>query len=129
MTRGIIDAKALARMKPQSLLVNVARGPLVVTGELVRALQAGRLAGAVMDVTDPEPLAAQSELWDMPNVIITPHVGGQGALRADDITRLFCENLRRWRSGQPLVNYLADKRLGFPIRAAGALLWGDLCDA
>jgi len=129
MTRGIIDAEALARMKPQSLLVNVARGPLVVTGELVRALQAGRLAGAVMDVTDPEPLAAQSELWDMPNVIITPHVGGQGALRADDITRLFCENLRRWRSGQPLVNYLADKRLGFPIRAAGALLWGDLCDA
>jgi len=129
MTRGIIGPEALARMKPQSLLVNVARGPLVVTDELVRALQAGRLAGAVMDVTDPEPLAAQSELWDMPNVIITPHVGGQGASRADDITRLFCENLRRWRSGQPLVNYLADKRLGFPIRAAGALLWGDLCDA
>jgi D-3-phosphoglycerate dehydrogenase len=129
MTRGIIGPEALARMKPQSLLVNVARGPLVVTDELVRALQAGRLAGAVMDVTDPEPLAAQSELWDMPNVIITPHVGGQGASRADDITRLFCENLRRWRSGQPLVNYLADKRLGFPIRAPGALLWGDLCDA
>jgi len=129
MTRGIIGPEALARMKPQSLLVNVARGPLVVTDELVRALQAGRLAGAVVDVTDPEPLAAQSELWDMPNVIITPHVGGQGASRADDITRLFCENLRRWRSGQPLVNYLADKRLGFPIRAPGALLWGDLCDA
>jgi D-3-phosphoglycerate dehydrogenase len=129
MTRGIIGAEAIARMKPQSLLVNVARGPLVVTDELVRALQAGKLAGAVVDVTDPEPLPAQSPLWDMPNVIITPHVGGQGALRAGDITRLFCENLRRWRSGQPLVNYLADKRLGFPIRAPGALLWGDLCDA
>jgi len=129
MTRGIIGAEALVRMKPQSLLVNVARGPLVVTDELVRALQARRLAGAVMDVTDPEPLPAQSPLWDMPNVIITPHVGGQGALRADDITRLFCENLRRWRCGQRLVNYLADKRLGFPIRAPGALLWGDLCDA
>ena len=129
MTRGIIGAAALVRMKPQALLVNVARGPLVVTGELVQALQAGRLAGAVVDVTDPEPLPAQSPLWDMPNVIITPHVGGQGALRADDITRLFCENLRRWRAGKPLVNYLADKRLGFPIRAPGALLWGDLCDA
>ncbi len=129
MTRGIIGAEALVRMKPQSLLVNVARGPLVVTDELVRALQAERLAGAVVDVTDPEPLPAQSELWDMPNVIITPHVGGQGALRADDITRLFCENLRRWRAGERLINYLADKRLGFPIRAPGALLWGDLCEA
>jgi len=129
MTCGIIDAAALAHMKPQSLLVNVARGPLVVTEELVCALQAGRLAGAVMDVTDPEPLPAQSPLWDMPNVIITPHVGGQSATRADDITRLFCENLRRWRAGEPLVNYLADKRLGFPIRSSGALLWGDLCDA
>jgi D-3-phosphoglycerate dehydrogenase len=129
MTRGIIGAEALVRMKPQTLLVNVARGPLVVTGELVRALQAGKLAGAVVDVTDPEPLPAQSPLWDMPNVIITPHVGGQSAVRADDITRLFCENLRRWRAGEPLVNFLADKRLGFPIRAPGALLWGDLCDA
>jgi phosphoglycerate dehydrogenase-like enzyme len=129
MTRGMIDAAALARMKPQALFVNVARGALVVTADLVRALEAGRLAGAVLDVTDPEPLPLECPLWEMPNVIITPHVGGQSLTRPDDITRMFCENLRRWRAGDPLINYLADKKLGFPIRAAGALLWADLPDA
>ncbi len=127
MTRGILDAAALGQMKTDSLLVNVARGPLVVSDDLVRALEAGRLAGAMMDVTDPEPLPVESPLWEMPNVIITPHVGGQSALRADNITRMFCENLRRWRAGEPLVNYLADKRLGFPIRGPGSVLWGDIC--
>jgi phosphoglycerate dehydrogenase-like enzyme len=127
-TRGIIDARALARMQPQGLLVNVARGPLVVTGDLVRALQAGKLAGAVMDVTDPEPLPPDSALWEVPNVIITPHVGGQSGLRADNITRMFCENLRRWKAGEPLVNYLADKKLGFPMRVPGSVLWADICD-
>jgi D-3-phosphoglycerate dehydrogenase len=124
-TRGMIDAAALACMKPQALFVNVARGALVVTADLVGALEAGRLAGAVMDVTEPEPLPADSLLWEMPNVIITPHVGGQSGTRPDDITRVFCENLRRWQAGEPLINYLADKRLGFPIRAPGALLWAD----
>jgi phosphoglycerate dehydrogenase-like enzyme len=128
-TRGMIDAAALARMKPHALLVNVARGPLVVTADLIHALESRALAGAVMDVTDPEPLPADSPLWEMPNVIITPHVGGQSATRADDVTRIFCENLRRYLAGQPLWNYLADKRLGFPIRAPGSLLWADRCDA
>lgn len=126
MTRGIINAAALGRMKPDALLVNVARGPLVDTAALVRALREGHLAGAAIDVTDPEPLPPESDLWEMPNVIITPHVGGQSRFRADGITRLFCENLRRFRDGEPLINYLADKRLGFPIRAPGSLLWGDV---
>ncbi len=125
----MIDAAAVARMKPHALLVNVARGPLVVTADLVRALQSRAIAGAVMDVTDPEPLPPDSPLWEMPNVIITPHVGGQCATRADDVTRIFCENLRRYQAGQPLWNYLADKRLGFPIRGNGALLWADRSDA
>ncbi|MHC4176496.1 MAG: D-2-hydroxyacid dehydrogenase, partial [Planctomycetota bacterium] len=116
MTRGMIDASVLAKMKSDALLVNVARGPLVVEADLVAALDAGRLAGAVLDVTDPEPLPESSRLWEMPNVIITPHVGGQSAWRIDNITNLFCRNLRRWRAGEPLINYLSDKGLGFPIR-------------
>jgi phosphoglycerate dehydrogenase-like enzyme len=125
MTRGMIDAAALGRMKPSALLANMARGPLVVTADLAEALQAGRIAGAVMDVTEPEPLPPESPLWHMPNVIITPHVGGQSARRIDNMTRMFCENLRRWQAGQPLVNHLTDKCLGFPIRQPGALLWGE----
>jgi D-3-phosphoglycerate dehydrogenase len=92
---------------------------------LVAALVSGRLAGAVMDVTDPEPLPPESRLWAMPNVIITPHVGGQSSWRIDNMTRLFCRNLLRWRQNLPLVNYLTDKRLGFPIRGGGYPLWGE----
>jgi phosphoglycerate dehydrogenase-like enzyme len=127
-TRGIINAARLAKVKRGGLLVNVARGPLVVTADLVAALDAGHLAGAVMDVTDPEPLPLDSQLWDFPNVIITPHVGGQSSWRIDNMTELFCRNLRRWQAGLPLVNYLSDKRLGFPIRGGGYPLWGEPCE-
>lgn len=127
-TRGMIDASVLGRMKRGAVLVNVARGPLAVPGDLVAALQSGHLAGAVMDVTEPEPLPPQSPLWEMPNVIITPHVGGQSSWRIDNMTRLFCRNLRRWEAKLPLVNYLSDKRLGFPIRGGGYPLWGEACE-
>jgi phosphoglycerate dehydrogenase-like enzyme len=127
-TRGMIDAAAIAKMKEGSLLANLARGPLVAHDDMVAALQCGHLAGAVMDVTDPEPLPPTSPLWDMPNVIITPHVGGQAAWRIDAMTNLFCRNLRRWQKGLPLINHLCDKRLGFPIRGAGAPLWGEACE-
>jgi D-3-phosphoglycerate dehydrogenase len=123
-TRAMVNAGALAKMKPTALLVNVARGPLLVEEDLVEALLAKRLAGAVMDVTDPEPLPAESKLWELPKVIITPHVAGQSARRIDNMTRLFCENLGRWQRGRPLINYLADKRLGFPIRGSGVPMWG-----
>ena len=127
MTRGVVDRCLLEKMKRFSLLVNVARGPLVVEPDLVEALQSGHLAGAVMDVTDPEPLPPASPLWEMPNVIITPHVAGQSARRIDNMTRLFAENLRRWQSGRPLINLLTDKRLGFPIRGTTPL-WIDVGD-
>ena len=125
MTRGLFDAALLGKMKPGALLANVARGPLVVENGLVEALRSGRLSGAVVDVTDPEPLPAGSELWEHPRVIITPHVAGQSAWRIDNMTRLFCENLRRRADGRPLINLLTDKRLGFPIRGRGVPLWGD----
>jgi phosphoglycerate dehydrogenase-like enzyme len=126
-TRGMIGAAVLAEMKPGSLLVNVARGPLVAESDLVAAIKTGHLSGAVMDVTEQEPLPTTSQLWDLPGVIITPHVGGQAAWRIDKMTELFCRNLRRWQDGLPLVNYLSDKRLGFPIRGAGYPIWGEPC--
>jgi D-3-phosphoglycerate dehydrogenase len=124
-TRGLFDAARLAKLKRGALLCNMARGPIVVTDHLVGALCRGHLAGAVIDVADPEPLPPGHPLWDIPSVIITPHVGGQSARRIDDMTRLFCENLRRWRSGRPLINLLTDKTLGFPIRVAGTPGWGE----
>jgi len=124
-TRNMVDRQLLARMKRGSVLANVARGALVVEDDLVEAIASGHLAGAVMDVTEPEPLPPESKLWDLPGVIITPHVGGQAAWRIDRMTELFCENLRRWRERLPLINYLPDKRLGFPIRGAGYPIWGS----
>ena len=112
-TKGMIAAPQLARMKPGAILINVARGPVVVEADLVAALESGRLSGAGLDVTEIEPLPPTSHLWELPNVIITPHVGAQAARRESDVTDFFCENLRRYRSGQPLLN-LVDKELGFP---------------
>ncbi len=116
-SRGMIDAAALAKMKPGSILINVARGPLVGESALVAALRSGHLAAAGLDVTEEEPLKASSPLWEMPNVIITPHVGGQSRLRIDQMTDFFCDNLRRYLVGEPLRN-LVDKRLGYPTRVA-----------
>ncbi|HEY1068290.1 MAG TPA: D-2-hydroxyacid dehydrogenase [Pirellulales bacterium] len=113
-TKGMIDAKAIAKMRKGSVLINVARGPLVVESDLIAALKSGHLAGAGVDVAEVEPLPAESELWNLPNVVITPHVGGQCKTRIDDMTDFFIDNLRRYRAGRPLRNLIVDKRLGFP---------------
>ena len=123
-THHLLDASRLAKMKPSALLVNMARGPIIETEALVAALHAGTIAGAVMDVTDPEPLPDSHPLWSCPNVLITPHVGGQSRWRNDDVTDLLCENIRRLQSGEALINLLTDKKLGFPIRSQTAL-WID----
>ncbi|HEY4312252.1 MAG TPA: D-2-hydroxyacid dehydrogenase [Pirellulales bacterium] len=117
LTRNMIDRRAFEMMRPGSILINVARGPLVVERDLVAALESGHLAGAGLDVTAEEPLPVDSPLWSQPNVIITPHVGGQCARRIDDMTNFFCGNLARWHAGQPLAN-LVDKRLGYPMPVA-----------
>lgn len=118
-TRGMIDERRLRLLPAEAVVINMARGPLIVERDLVRVLRSGHLWGAGVDVTEEEPLAPDSPLWDFPNVIITPHVGGQRASRIDDMTDLFCLNLARYRDGAPLVN-LVDKRLGFP--GPGAIL-------
>jgi len=117
-TRGMINARRLALLPPGALVINVARGQLIVTDDLVASLESGHLGGAALDVTDPEPLPTESKLWDMPNVIVTPHVGGQSATRIDDMTNFYCKNLARYLTGRPLVN-LVDKRLGFPMPDEG----------
>ena len=127
-TRGIINAEKLAKMKPGALLANLARGPIVETDALVDALASGRLGGAVMDVTSPEPLPAEHPLWSFDNVLITPHVAGQIRWRFDDVCDIFCENVRRYRVGEPLINRLSPlgKKLGFPLRDGTTPLWIDV---
>ncbi len=112
-TSHMIDATAFAKMKPGSVLINVARGPVVSEEALVDALESGHLAGAGVDVTEVEPLPPSSRLWDHPNVMISPHVGAQSANRTDNTTNLVCENLTRYLGGQRPWN-LVDKHLGFP---------------
>lgn len=125
-TRKLINAQKISFMKHDALLVNIARGAILDTDALIHALENRQIAGAVMDVTDPEPLPEDNPLWEYENVIITPHVAGQSFTRIDDMTRLFCENIRRWKDGDPLINYLSEKALGFPIRDGGYPLWIDL---
>ncbi|QDS93627.1 Glycerate dehydrogenase [Roseimaritima multifibrata] len=111
-TLGLINREMLALMPKDSYLINVARGQVVVEADLVQALQSGHLQGAGLDVTEREPLPEQSPLWEMPQVMITPHVGAQSARRVSDSTDLACENLRRYQNGRPLWNRV-DKTLGF----------------
>ncbi|TWU51121.1 D-2-hydroxyacid dehydrogenase [Rubripirellula reticaptiva] len=112
-TLGLFDADRFSRMQKGSYFINVARGSVVVESALTDALASGHLAGAGLDVTEVEPLAPSSALWDDPRVIITPHVGAQSARRVDDTTDLACLNLRRYLSGKPPYNRV-DKVLGFP---------------
>jgi len=112
-TEGLIDRELLSALPRGALLINVARGPIVVESDLVEMLRRGHLGGAGLDVTEVEPLPPSSPLWDMPEVLITPHVGAQSARRADVTTEFLAENLRRFLTGLPLKN-VVDKQLGFP---------------
>jgi phosphoglycerate dehydrogenase-like enzyme len=104
-TRGVIGAEALGLVPPGACLVNVARGPCVVETDLVAALREGRLAGAAVDCTDPEPPAADSPLWGLPNVLITPHTAGETRKYETNVIEILLENLDRlWRGEVTLRN-------------------------
>lgn len=111
-TEAMIDARTLGLMKPGAYLINIARGKVVDTDALVAALESGRLAGAGLDVTEPEPLTPGHRLWQLPNVIITPHVASRAALTGERREALLEENLRRFGAGEPLLN-VVDKAAGY----------------
>jgi len=105
-TRGMVDARFLSRMKDGALLVNVARGVVVRTEDLIAECASGRLRAAV-DVTDPEPLPADHPLWHTPNVLITPHIGGRSTAFFPRALKLIEAQLRRFAAGEELVNVVS----------------------
>jgi phosphoglycerate dehydrogenase-like enzyme len=107
-TRGLMGAEEIALMKRGALLVNAARGPVVETVALVRALQEGRIRAA-LDVTDPEPLPAGHPLWSAPNCLITPHIGGSTLEFIDRAFRFGAKQVRRFIAGESLENVVADE--------------------
>lgn len=111
-TQGIMDAAALARMKPSAVLINLSRGALVDEGALVAALSEGRLRGAGLDVFATEPLAQGHPLWNLPNALLTPHVSAVSRSFWRRQTDLILENLRRFFAGETLLN-LVDKQAGY----------------
>jgi phosphoglycerate dehydrogenase-like enzyme len=111
-TVGLIGSDQLAAMRPGAVLINIARGTVVDEAALIEALRSGHLGGAALDVVAREPLAGDSPLWDLPNVLITPHSMSTAAAENGLLTDLFCDNLRRYLAGEPLRNVI-DKRRGY----------------
>ncbi|MEO7118990.1 MAG: D-2-hydroxyacid dehydrogenase, partial [Candidatus Limnocylindrales bacterium] len=103
-TEDLFDEQMLARMKPGSWLINVARGKLIDERALLRALREGPMRGAVLDAFRDEPLPPDSPLYDVPNLIVTPHTSWTSGRVLDRSIELFCENLVRFRTGEPLEN-------------------------
>ncbi|HIS25877.1 MAG TPA: D-2-hydroxyacid dehydrogenase [Candidatus Pullilachnospira intestinigallinarum] len=116
-TRGVIGKEELDLMKPGAILLNVGRGTAVDTDALSDALYAGKLAGAGLDVTDPEPLPARHPIWDAPGALITPHVSGGYALKPtlEKILALSARNLERYEKGETLEN-MVDRTTGYARR-------------
>ncbi|MCF6278448.1 MAG: hypothetical protein L3J16_06855, partial [Anaerolineales bacterium] len=111
-THGAISAEIFAAMKPSAYLVDVSRGGIVDHDALIDALESDRLGGAALDVFPEEPLSPGSPLWDLPNVIITPHISGNSRHYAERAATLFAANLQRYITNQPLYN-LVDHNKGY----------------
>ncbi len=111
-TRGLFGAEEFRAMRPTSYFINIARGQIVHEPALIEALKGGQIAGAALDVAAVEPLPAESPLWDMENVIITPHTSGHSTRVNDRAVDLFCQNLGRYWMGEQLVN-VVDKQAGY----------------
>ena len=111
-TRGFFDAAAFAAMRPGAIFVNIGRGATVDERALTRALVDGRIGGAALDVFEREPLPAESPLWRMSNVLVSPHRAGDHEGWEDDVVAVFVDNLRRFVAGEPLRN-VVDVELGY----------------
>ena len=105
-TDGLLNAKRIGMLKPGAVLINIARGAIVDQEALTKALQDGRLAGAALDVTDPEPLPADDPLWQMPNVFISHHSASTADTENSKLTDLFIRNLHNYLADKPLENLL-----------------------
>lgn len=112
VTRGMFDAAAFSAMRPSARFINIGRGPIVKTDDLVAALRAGEIAGAALDVFEEEPLAADHPLWGMPQVMLSAHMAGDVIGWREALSAQFIDNFRRWRAGEPLHN-VVDKRRGY----------------
>lgn len=108
-TRRLVDAAMLARLPQGARVINIARGEIVEEAALIQALEEGRLAGAYLDVFEKEPLPPESPLWDLPNVIVTPHNCGASSGNDARVLALFADNLERWLSARPLLNEVAQR--------------------
>src|SRR5690606_39069712 len=111
-TRGVISAIELELMEPHAWLVNVARGPHVVTEDLVIALRENTIGGAALDVTGPEPRPDGHPLWGLPNCIITPHTANTEDMAVGLLSPRITENVRRFGAGEPLIG-LVNPKLGY----------------
>lgn len=111
-TQRLFNRERLRLMKPNAYLINISRGAIVVLDDLVAALESEEIAGAALDVFETEPLPSDHPLWTMPNVLITPHVGGEGPYLDDRRAAILQENCRRFAAGQQLIN-VVDKRSWF----------------
>ena len=109
-TTGIFNREFFATLKPGAYFLSVGRGRSTVTADLVAALKSGRLAGAGLDVVDPEPLPADSPLWQLPNVIITPHVSATTPFAEEQRNAVIIENLRRYAAGEPMLSVVDVER-------------------
>jgi phosphoglycerate dehydrogenase-like enzyme len=109
-TRHFVAAAELRAMRPTAYLYNVGRGASIDPDALIQALQTGLIAGAGLDVTDPEPVPVDSPLWSMPNVILSQHTSGMSPHNANRVTELFAANLKRYLAGEPLQQQIDPAR-------------------
>ena len=115
-TRGMFDAEIFSAMKPTAFFISIGRGASTVTEDLIAALEKGDIAGAGLDVTDPEPLPPEHPLWTAPRVIISPHTGGRSDQSRERLFRLVAENLRRYATGDALLSVVDRNCTGVPAR-------------
>lgn len=111
-TKGMMSTWQFAAMKPDAVIVNVGRGPVIDEAAMVEALRSGQIRGAALDVFEVEPLPADSPLWGMENVLISPHCSDNTKDWLADAAQFFMEQFSRWRKGEPLKN-IVDKRAGY----------------